>query len=92
MKITVTWTSTRLPDLLGSDFDILDKAKSADIASLSIQNTSALPIYVENGRDATADGSYQIGSQEEAEMNIANLGKLYFISDGTSLDVRIIAT
>ena len=92
MKLTITWTSASLPDLLGVNFAILDESKSEEVAKISVQNTSALPIYLENWIHATTDGSYLIKSQEEVEMNVSNLAKLHFITDWTSLDVRIVTT
>ena len=92
MKITVTDASQRLPSLLWPDFDILDRAKSWTVARVSVQNTSANNIYIENGKEATVAGSYKLAPDREVEMYIANLGKLYFIGDAASSDVRIITT
>jgi len=92
MKITVTGTSTTLPDLLGTSFGTLRNVKSAKIARVSIQNTSAADIYIENWEDATVDWSYKLWQDREVEMNINDLSRLYFITAWASLDARIIAT
>lgn len=92
MKITVTWTSTNLPDLLGSDFAVLENAKSSKVARVSVQNTSTKNIYIENWKEATVDWGYKLAPEREVEMYIANLGKLYFIADNWDTAVRVITT
>ena len=92
MKITITWTSQKLPDLLWVDFPILDEAKSDEIARVSIQNTSAVSVFIENGKAATVDWAYRLWPDREVEMNIANLAKLYFITSWADADIRIITT
>ncbi len=92
MKITITWTSQRLPEIMWGDFDILNEVKSSEIARMSIQNTSAWNIYIENGKDATTTWSYKLSSWQEIEFYIWDLTRISLITDGWSLDVRIITT
>ena len=92
MKVTVTRESKNLPTLLSSNFQILEDAKSWEVARLSIQNTSDYDIYIENWTDATVEGSYKLSPWLEWEMEIANLGKLYLITDAESADIRVSTT
>lgn len=92
MKITIGTTSRALPELMWTDFQILDEAKSEEVARVSVQNTSSVAIYIENWKEATSDGSYMLSPDREVEFNIANLAKLNFIVATWTADVRIITT
>jgi hypothetical protein len=90
MKITVTWISKRLPELLWVNFIKLESAKADIISNVTIQNTSNEDIYLENWIDATMDGSYVLPSNREVTFDIANLANLSFITAWIDADIRII--
>ena len=92
MKITA-WSATKtLVELASSDFESLIEAKAGPIAKVTIQNTSAVSVYIENWEDATVAGSYILWADKQVEFTINNLARLSFITAWADADIRIITS
>jgi len=92
MKITIPTTSASLRDIMGTDIDLLAADKWIEEYRLSVQNLTAIDIYMENwtGETATVAAWYKLFANSEVEIKTTDLTKLYFIADwAAATDVRV---